>query len=214
MVTVTSKRFDSLIGTDMRIEGDVSFLGVLRLEGSICGNVRTAVERPGTLLVSKQARIDGEVAVPYVVVNGTINGRLTGINMLTLESGARVYGDVSYKRMDVLRGTIAADRLANYAAVDLESQAELNPASSGLGPMVPRIQLGRHRESNHQTAAEMPLLFDRHAVRRSTHSWTFGRICIRLWYMPKPALARICSMSKPAFFAAIFNHHKDIGRIS
>ena len=62
--TETSKpqnRIDSLIGAGTTIEGNVIFSGGLRVDGMVRGNVIAADDQPGTLVVSEQARIDGEV---------------------------------------------------------------------------------------------------------------------------------------------------------
>ena len=124
-------RVDSLIGAKTRIEGEVFFVGVLRLEGTICGNVRARLEQPGTLIVSAQGLIDGEVAGPHLVVNGIINGQVTGFETLELRSSARVSGDVYYKLRAVRQGAIVEGRLAKCAAGDPKQAAELEPAFSG-----------------------------------------------------------------------------------
>lgn len=124
-------RVDSLIGAKTGIEGDVFFVGVLRLEGSICGNVRAPLGQPGTLIVSEQGRIDGEVAAPHLVVNGTINGQVTGFETLELRSSARVSGDVYYRLMDVRQGAIVEGRLAVRAGGNSNQGAVLQPAISG-----------------------------------------------------------------------------------
>lgn len=124
-------RVDSLIGAKTRIEGSVLFVGVLRLEGSVCGNVRARLEQPGTLIVSECGRIEGEVAAPHLVVKGTIHGRVTGFETLVLRSSARVSGDVYYKLMDMRQGAIVEGRLAKYAVGDPKPAAELAPASGG-----------------------------------------------------------------------------------
>ena len=57
------KRIDCLIGAGTIVQGDVSFTGGLRVDGIVRGNVTTADGQPGTLVVSEQARIDGEIKV-------------------------------------------------------------------------------------------------------------------------------------------------------
>jgi len=43
------------------------------------GNVAALTDQPGTLVVSADARIDGEVQAAHIVVNGTINGSVHAI---------------------------------------------------------------------------------------------------------------------------------------
>src|SRR5258707_14781339 len=67
-------RIDSLIGATTRIEGNIIFSGGLRVDGMVRGNVASPADQPGTLVVSSDARIDGEGQAPHIVGNGNING--------------------------------------------------------------------------------------------------------------------------------------------
>lgn len=107
-------RIDSLIGSTTRIEGNVFFSGGLRVDGAIIGNVAALPDQPGTLVVSEQARIDGEVQAAHVVVNGTINGPLRATETLELQAGSRVTGDVHYKSIEMQQGAVVEGRLVHY----------------------------------------------------------------------------------------------------
>ena len=61
------KRIDSLIGAGTVVDGDISFNGGLRIDGQVRGNVTAANGDPCTLVVSEQARVDGEIRVSHVV---------------------------------------------------------------------------------------------------------------------------------------------------
>jgi cytoskeletal protein CcmA (bactofilin family) len=67
-------RIDSLIGAGTKIEGNVSFSGGLRVDGEVVGNVTAVSDQPSTLVLSEQARIEGEISVSHLVVNGEIAG--------------------------------------------------------------------------------------------------------------------------------------------
>ncbi|NJN40302.1 MAG: cell shape determination protein CcmA, partial [Gammaproteobacteria bacterium] len=69
-------RIDSLIGAGTRIEGNVVFSGGLRIDGEVKGDVSSSTGQPSTVVVSEQARIEGEVRVTHMVVNGTIAGQV------------------------------------------------------------------------------------------------------------------------------------------
>ncbi len=50
-------RIDSLIGAGTTIEGNVTFVGGLRVDGEVRGNVSASGDQPSTLVLSEQARI-------------------------------------------------------------------------------------------------------------------------------------------------------------
>lgn len=106
-----NSRIDTLIGAGTTIEGNVTFTGGLRIDGEVRGNVCAAGDHPGTLVISEHARIDGEVVVPHLVVNGTINGPVRSTDSLELQPRARVAGDVEYNSIEIHLGAIVQGRL-------------------------------------------------------------------------------------------------------
>ena len=109
-------RIDSLIGATTRIEGNVFFSGGLRVDGAVRGNVAGLPDQPATLVVSEQARIDGEVQAAHVVVNGTVNGPVDARETLELQAGSRVKGDIHYKSIEIQQGAVIEGRLVHYSA--------------------------------------------------------------------------------------------------
>ncbi len=106
-------RIDSLIGGTTRIEGNVYFSGGLRVDGTVRGNVSALPDQPGTLVLSEHARIDGEVQVAHLVVNGAINGAVHATETLELQASSRVKGDVHYKSIEMHQGAIVEGRLVH-----------------------------------------------------------------------------------------------------
>lgn len=121
-------RIDSLIGLGTRIEGDVSFTGGLRVDGEIKGNVTAVSDAASTLVVSEQARVEGDIRVSHLVVNGTIDGPVYASEFLELQSKAKVRGDVHYSRLEMHLGAVVEGRLVHKSG---ETKAvELKLASS------------------------------------------------------------------------------------
>ena len=56
-------RIDCLIGAGTQIKGDMTFDGGLRVDGRVHGNVISVEGKPGTLVLSEAARIEGEIRV-------------------------------------------------------------------------------------------------------------------------------------------------------
>ncbi len=114
-------RIDTLIGAGTTIEGNVTFSGGLRIDGEVRGNVCTAGEHPGTLMISEHARVDGEVVVPHLVVNGTVNGSVRSTESLELQPRARVVGDVEYNSIEIHLGAIVQGRLLHRGTVSAKT---------------------------------------------------------------------------------------------
>ena len=109
-------RIDSLIGATTRIEGNVIFSGGLRVDGVVRGNIAALPDQPGTLMVSAEARIDGEVQAAHIVVSGTINGPVHATETLELQVGSKVKGDVYYKSIEIHQGALIEGRLVHHGA--------------------------------------------------------------------------------------------------
>lgn len=109
-------RIDTLIGAGTTVEGNITFSGGLRIDGEVHGNVCAAGDQPGTLVISEHARVDGEVAVPHVVINGTVNGPVRSAEALELQPRARVTGDVEYSTIEIHLGAIVEGRLLHRGA--------------------------------------------------------------------------------------------------
>jgi cytoskeletal protein CcmA (bactofilin family) len=122
------KRIDSLIGAGTTVDGDVTFAGGLRIDGSVRGRVTTVDNQAATLVVSEQARVDGEVRVSHVVINGAVNGPVMANDYLELQAKARVNGDVTYRALEMHAGAIVQGKLT-HAEQETASVVELKRAT-------------------------------------------------------------------------------------
>jgi cytoskeletal protein CcmA (bactofilin family) len=118
------KRIDSLIGAGTVVHGDINFTGGLRIDGEVHGNVVSANGEPSTLVISEQARVEGEIRVSHVVINGTVNGPVAANDYLELQPKSKVAGDVTYKTLEMHVGAVIQGRL-NHAEPGSASVVEL-----------------------------------------------------------------------------------------
>lgn len=109
-------RIDSLVGAGTKIEGNVVFTGGLRVDGEIRGNVTAIGDQSSTLVISEHARIEGEITVSHLVVNGTVIGPLHSSGFLELQTKARVTGDVEYNSIEMHLGAVVQGRLIHQGA--------------------------------------------------------------------------------------------------
>jgi cytoskeletal protein CcmA (bactofilin family) len=126
--TKPQSRIDTLVGAGTRIDGDLHFVGGLRIDGQVKGNV-VAEDSAGTLILSEQAVVDGEIRVAHAVINGTVNGPIYGLESVELQPKANVTGDVHYKTLEVHLGAIVQGRLV-HADARSENVVALKPATA------------------------------------------------------------------------------------
>lgn len=112
-----SGRIDSLVGAGTKVAGDVTFEGGLRVDGEIKGNVTSSSsDQHSMLVVSEHARIEGEISVSHLVINGTVIGPLFSSELLELQAHARVTGDVQYNTIEMHLGAVVQGRLVHQGA--------------------------------------------------------------------------------------------------
>jgi cytoskeletal protein CcmA (bactofilin family) len=106
-------RIDCLIGAGTRIEGNVIFSGGLRVDGHVRGSIVAEEGKPGTLVVSERAQIEGEIRAPHVVINGAVYGPVTSTEYVELQAKANVTGDVYYNTLEMQVGAVVQGRLVH-----------------------------------------------------------------------------------------------------
>ena len=123
-------RIDCLIGAGTTIEGNIVFSGGLRVDGHVRGDVIAADEKPGTLVLSEQAHIEGEIRVSHVVINGTVVGPIHAGEYAELQAKANVTGDVYYRTLEMQLGAVVQGRLVYQPEGKSEKVVQLKPATA------------------------------------------------------------------------------------
>ncbi|HSH43134.1 MAG TPA: polymer-forming cytoskeletal protein [Arenicellales bacterium] len=111
-----SGRIDTLVGQDTVMTGDLRFSGGLHVDGSIVGNVISEGENEAVLMLSERGRIQGEVRVPNVVLNGQVEGDVHAGGRIELGQQARVTGNVYYHLLEMAMGAEVNGNLVHQGA--------------------------------------------------------------------------------------------------
>lgn len=123
-------RIDCLIGAGTTIEGNIMFTGGLRVDGHVRGNVMSVDDKPGTLVLSEQAQIEGEIRVSHVVINGAVVGPVHAAEYVELQAKANVTGDVYYKTLEMQLGAVIQGRLVYQNDGKSDKIVQLKPATA------------------------------------------------------------------------------------
>lgn len=97
---------DTLIGSGSILHGDLEFTGGLRVDGHIKGNISAHDSNNGTLVLSESGVIEGNINVPHLIINGTVNGNIVSNEHVELQSHAKVEGDIRYKAVEMQLGAV------------------------------------------------------------------------------------------------------------
>ena len=106
-----------MIGRGTTIDGDLTFSGNLNIEGTIKGNL-TADNDDSTLILSEQGRIQGEVRVSSMLLNGAIDGDVFANGKVELFEKARICGDVYYNLLEMAVGAEVNGKLVRQKPND------------------------------------------------------------------------------------------------
>jgi cytoskeletal protein CcmA (bactofilin family) len=108
-------RVDTIIGQQTQVSGDVHFSGGLHIDGHVKGNVIADEGSASVLTVSEHGRIDGDVRVPNVFLNGSVNGDVRCEERIELAAKAKVNGDVYYNLIEMVIGAEVNGNLLHQA---------------------------------------------------------------------------------------------------
>jgi cytoskeletal protein CcmA (bactofilin family) len=104
------KRFRSpkiltVIGKGTEIEGHIRFSGGLHVDGMIKGDVISDLQDDrATLTLSENGKVEGNVKVSNVMLNGTVIGDVVATNRVELAPQARITGTLTYALLEMSMG--------------------------------------------------------------------------------------------------------------
>jgi cytoskeletal protein CcmA (bactofilin family) len=136
-------KIDTLVGQRTELRGDVVFSGGLHVDGTIQGNVLAETGEASVLTVSEHGRIEGEVRVPNVVLNGTVQGDVYADERIELAPRARVTGNVYYNLIEMAMGAEVNGNLVHRT----EQQASGVVASVAQRPVTSATRHGAEEVS-------------------------------------------------------------------
>jgi cytoskeletal protein CcmA (bactofilin family) len=105
----------SIIGRQTEVFGDINFEGHLHIDGTVRGNVSAKDTERASLTLSGSGSIQGDVRVPYIILDGSVMGSVFANDHIELEAKAKVEGDVHYALIEMAMGAEVNGRLVRIA---------------------------------------------------------------------------------------------------
>ncbi|MSR15298.1 MAG: polymer-forming cytoskeletal protein [Gammaproteobacteria bacterium] len=105
----------SIIGRQTEVSGDIQFEGRLHINGSVRGNVSAQNDDRAMLTLSDSGSIQGDVRVPYIILDGPVTGSVYAKDHIELASKAKVQGDVHYALIEMAMGAEVNGKLVRIS---------------------------------------------------------------------------------------------------
>ena len=90
----------NIIGIGTKITGDVNSNGDIRVDGSLTGKLITK----GKVVIGETGKVKGEINCKNSDVEGSIEGKITVSELLSLKTKARIHGDIIATKLAVEPG--------------------------------------------------------------------------------------------------------------
>lgn len=116
-----SNSVDTLVGRQTELQGDIRFSGGLHIDGTVKGKIMADSDKNATLSVSETGRIEGDVRVPNLVLNGVVEGDVHATQRITLSPNAKVNGDVYYKIIEMSSGAMVNGQLVHEGSDQVQA---------------------------------------------------------------------------------------------
>ena len=124
------KGSSTLIEVGTLLKGEIIFDNELFVMGEVEGDLNSDSDL-AKLVVSKTGKVEGEIRVPNVVVNGTIVGNVRASEKLEISGTARIFGDLHYSTIEIQGGSLITGRLvAEQVKLDSDEEKGITPEES------------------------------------------------------------------------------------
>ncbi len=121
----------TLVSRDTVVVGDIHFSGNLDIEGLVQGSLLALPDKEALVRVVHGGRVEGDIHVPSIVINGSVKGDVHSSKHLELATKGRVHGDVFYTLVEMAAGAEVNGALKHI--VDAAVAGEKDPASPRKG---------------------------------------------------------------------------------
>jgi len=128
-------KIDTLVGQNTELKGDLFFTGGLHIDGRVKGNVVAVDGTESALTLSNNGRVEGEVRVPYIVLNGEVVGDVYASEKIELAANAQIRGNVYYNLLEMAMGAEVNGSLVHQAEFTPKSNKPSVASSEGQGEL-------------------------------------------------------------------------------
>ena len=141
----------SLLGAGLRVEGEVQTDGMVRIEGTVVGNVQA--ERQ--VLVTKGGTVEGDIRTREAILGGEMRGSIVAEERVEILASAAIRGTIVTPRLLVHEGA-AVNGHVRMAEPTVDSTDSQSAPPAQLSGGVGAGRVGPSEEAQTGTASSTP----------------------------------------------------------
>ena len=126
----SADELQSLLGEGAELVGELAFSHVLLVEGLVKGKVRSE----GSLMVGAKGRVEAEVDIKHVCINGEFRGVLRASERVEINKAGRVYGDIYTPCLIIEAGAVFEGRCNMSERGTSKAEGGSPPKTAETGP--------------------------------------------------------------------------------
>ncbi|OGQ84896.1 MAG: hypothetical protein A2289_03245 [Deltaproteobacteria bacterium RIFOXYA12_FULL_58_15] len=92
----------TILGPESTFEGKLSFDGTVRIDGRFKGEIHT----DNILVIGQGARVDAQILVGSIVINGEIHGDITAKHSVEIHAPGKVRGNITTPQLMIDKGVL------------------------------------------------------------------------------------------------------------
>ncbi|ASB51095.1 cell shape determination protein CcmA [Alkalitalea saponilacus] len=98
----TESKLPNMIGPGTKIVGNIETNGDIRIDGNIEGNI----DSKGKVVIGNNGFVKGEISCNNAEVSGTLNGKMSVLELLSLKATCKVNGDIKSGKLSIEPGAL------------------------------------------------------------------------------------------------------------
>lgn len=122
MPTKTEGAAETIVGTSVKLKGNLKSDGDVFVDGILTGEIRTK----GSVVIGPNANIIASIKAKNVSVSGTVQGNIDATDRLNISESGRVLGDISANILAIEPGAVFTGK---SQMVDTHREVEAEPVA-------------------------------------------------------------------------------------
>ncbi|RJO60202.1 polymer-forming cytoskeletal protein [candidate division WS5 bacterium] len=118
--TASSKDTETVVGSSVKLKGNLRSDGDININGSVSGDVKTKA----SVQIGPNANVVASVKAQNVYVSGTVQGNIEASETLQISETGKVYGDIHAGVLSVSPGAVFSGKCI---MVETKEEIELEP---------------------------------------------------------------------------------------